>query len=138
METVELVLAVGVSEDEARQIMAGEGLLRVRQGFERGAWIAQQPFAIASGEVAVLIGPFRGPAAARVSTRGGRAARLLGVKGGARGRVGAVIDADVVVEFGQAGVHMLRPGLAPVLQQRRAVPVPRLGAEAVSADLPQR
>ncbi|MNR16614.1 hypothetical protein D3C85_1332260 [compost metagenome] len=49
----------------------------------------------------------------------------------------AVIDADVVVEFGQASIHMLGPGFAPMLQKRRAVPVPRLGAEAIHADLPK-
>lgn len=42
MEPVELVLAVGVAKDEARQIMAGEGLLCVGQGFESGGRIANE------------------------------------------------------------------------------------------------
>ncbi|MNT38950.1 hypothetical protein D3C72_1751630 [compost metagenome] len=49
-----------------------------------------------------------------------------------------MIDADVVVEFGQARVHMLGPGFAPVFKQGGAVPVSRLGAEALGAHLPQR
>ena len=46
-----------------------------------------------------------------------------------------MIDPGVDIEFGQALIDMLGPGLAPMLDQLDTVPVAHLGAEAVFVDL---
>src|SRR5690606_16079582 len=98
VEPVELVLAVGVAEDEARQIMAGEGLLCVGQGFVGGGRIGPKTYAIATGIVALLVGPFGAPTG-RFNSRG-RAELELAFRVDALIPEAAVIDADVAVEFG--------------------------------------
>src|SRR3546814_17872437 len=51
--------------------------------------------------------------------------------------VAAMIDARVDAERGATAVHMIGPGAAPMLQQRRCIPFADLAAEPVAIDLAQ-
>src|SRR3546814_15702362 len=48
-----------------------------------------------------------------------------------------MIDARVDAERGATAVHMIGPGAAPMLQQRRCIPFADLAAEPVAIDLAQ-
>src|SRR3546814_11537588 len=49
-----------------------------------------------------------------------------------------MVDPRVNIQLGKALVHMVGPRLAPLLQERRAVPLDYLLAEAVRADFTHR
>src|SRR3546814_15242186 len=52
--------------------------------------------------------------------------------------IAAMIYARVYIQFGEALIHMIGPRLAPLLQQRRAVPLAHLLAEALHPYLEHR
>ena len=121
---------------ELGEVTGGEGCLTVGDAVQGDIGIGEDLLAIGPGNVEMLFEPLAGLPLLH-HARGGRADLVLGLKFDALFFQAAMIDACIAIESGQALVHMLRPGLAPMAEQLRAVPVADLGAKAILRHLAQ-
>ena len=131
---VELILPVRVAMHEHGKVAVGERSLLVGDRVERDARLRDDAFAVALGDLAVILDPLGLRPALAHALRGG-ADLILRLKVDALRFQRSVIYADVYVEFGQPRVDVIRPALAPSLDKLGAVPVAFLRAETLLVHL---
>ncbi|MBB5705294.1 hypothetical protein FHR21_000619 [Sphingopyxis panaciterrulae] len=130
---VVLILPVGVAMHEHRKVAIGERRLMVGDCVERDTRLRDDAFAVALRDGAMILDAL-GLKTALAHARRCGADLVLRLKVDALRFQRSVIYAGVNVEFGKAGVDMIGPTLAPLLDKFGAVPVADLLREPALAD----
>ena len=127
---IELILAVTMPERELRQVAPRERRLLARDRIERDIGPRNDLLAILPRDPGMVRDPL-GLKPLFGHPRRCRPDLVLRLKIDALRRQRAVVDPRVYIQFGQPFIDVIGPRLAPLLQERRAVPVPHLLTKAL-------
>ena len=134
---VELILAVAVPERELRQVAPRERRLLPGDRVQRDLGPRNDLLAILARDPGMVLGPL-GLKPLFGHPRRSRSDLVLRLKVNALRLQRAMIYAGINIQLGQPLVDMIGPRLAPLLQERIAVPLAHLLPEALGANLAHR
>ena len=129
----ELIDVVAMAVNEPRQIMIGEGALLVGDRVQCDARLGDDRLAVAPGDLPMLKRAF-GVLASSLAAQSGWTNLMLRLQVDALRLQRPMVDPHLDIELGQAGVHMVGPGLSPVGQKLGAIPRADLLTEAFAPD----
>ena len=134
---VELILAVAMAERELCEVAPRERRLLPGDRVQRDFRARNDLLAILARDPGMVLDPL-GLKPLFGHTRRSRPDLVLRLKVDPLRRQGAMVDPRVNIQLGKTLVHMVGPRLAPLLQERRAVPLDNLLAEALPVDFAHR